>query len=95
MLKGSVLLHVPQVTVNSINTIVPCAEGHGFSCMFCQLLSILSKQFYRVLKDIIQLHVLIVTVNRINTILPCAGGQDSAACSAGYCQSYQNNCTVC
>jgi hypothetical protein len=62
--------------------------------MFCLLLSILSIQFYRVLECRIQLHVVLVTVNPINTIVTYAGGQISAECSAGYCQSYQHNCTV-
>ena len=51
--------------------------------MFCWLLSILSIQLYRVLKNGFQLLVLPVTVNPINTIVPCAEGQGSAAYSAG------------
>ena len=57
----------------------------GCSLMFCWLLSILSIQLYRVLKDRFQLHVQPVSVNPINTIVPCAEGQVSAACSAGFC----------
>jgi hypothetical protein len=66
VLKDSFQLHVLLPTVNPINTIVPCAEGEIFSCMFCWLLSILSIQFYLVLKGMFQLHVLLVTVNPIN-----------------------------
>jgi len=110
-------LHLRLVTVNPINTIVPCGLGQesaacsacycqyyqyncivwwktGFTCMFCQLLSILSIQLYRVLMDRFQLHLRLVTVNPINTIVPCGLGQDSAACSACYCQYYQYNCIV-
>jgi len=86
--------------------------------MICRLVSIISIQLYRVLKDrnqledllvtvnpiitivpcqkgTFQLHVLLVNVNLNNNILWCVEGQDSAACSECYCQSYQCNCTVC
>ena len=63
--------------------------------MFCKLLSIPSIQISRSLKGSILLYVLLVTANLIKTILPCAEGQESAACSAGYSQSYQPKCIVC
>ena len=117
LVEDRVHLHVLPITVNHINTIVPCANGQvsaassagycqsyqynstlwfrtGISCMFCMLLSILSIQLYRLVKDRVHLHVLPVTVNPINTIVPCTNGQVSAASAAGYCQSYQYNCTV-
>ena len=67
----------------------------GFSCIFFWLLSIITIQLYRVLKDSLLLHVLLDSVKPINKIEPPADGQVSAAYTAGFRESYKYNLTVC
>ena len=82
VLKERLQLNILHITVNLINTILPCAEGQGSAA--CSAGHSKSYQYNctRVLKGRIQLYVLPVTVNPINTIVPYALGQFSSACSA-------------